>query len=839
MARSIPTAAATEAAKTTGAHPIRILEIQFAGGTQYFAGESLTSPVTASGKVKEWGTRKLDAAIGKVGGFGTFDVTLFDSDLSLKTAFDASPGLAGTHAYIHLYFSGTTWPGDRITEFGGVVTEPPSWTEASGTWRITISGFEDYHNQSLGKFVDRDTFPESVCTNCEGTFIPIVYGSPVSRVPACVVDRPGAAELAAQLNIHDSTLEIHRSAFDAGFTYGLTSSDDSTGGSEITLIVGFPGNFELITGFFASDDDTTFSITSRGAIQASGESPGTFGQGGDSYFLISKDDIEFPNQPRTGYPIWIDNDNTGEWVMYVTDYWYHEGDSIVVVKEMTNVTFKTGASWKLGRYKYNPQWGTGTPVYEVGTWTYAVNFLPSKSVDRVEAKGEVITPGSRGAKVERFFSYANTFYSVDLDNRSWNSGLGRDSGDPGITTVAINRPPTHYGFSDDNIFVTLKGITDDDSDLTPFTNPSDIINHLMTNSFLGGISSSLIDSTSFADAKSAISESFSLAITEEKQLGELVGDLARQAGCLLFWDQGKAFLERVSVTPESTVFTVDSGKYQRNSLSIGYVPAAEIATEVTGKFRTSPPSPERRIIRRSSDAAAQYGEHRQELNLWAYQTPVPVASIVERWLEYWIERHQTATFLVDLRAIALQPGDWVTLDIDSGNGTTLFDSVAARVVSVEQVSGNVIQQTMEHIRLTVESKLWDYTIESVEAPEDEDCEAPIEEPDIPDPTAPGYDNSPGQPGQPLPPQNTFPQPVAESSSGYSSGDESGDEQSTVDPSETCVRTLGGRPLSFFRTFNESRVQVLGHDANGCMKWYTVSSCDDSSSELTSSIEVSS
>lgn len=819
MARSIPSAAATKAALTTGAFPIRILELQFAAGTQYYAGETLSSPVTAAGKVTEWGTRKLTAVPGKVGGFGTFSVTLADPDLSLKTLFDTSPGLAGTQAFIHLFFDGTTWPTDRITEFGGVVTEPPSWSESDGTWKLTISGFEEYHDRQLGKFVDRNTFPESVCTDCEGSFIPIVYGSPVSRVPACVVDRPGAANLAAQLNIHDSTLEIHRSADAAGFTHD---------GSEINLVVGFPGNFELITGSFSGSSDTTFSITNRGAIQASGTSPGTFGTGGDSYFLISQSDITFPNQPRTGYPIWIDNDNDNQWIRYITDFWLHEGDSIVVVKEMTNVTFKTGAAWKLGRYPNDVQWLTGTPVYEVGTWKYAVNFLPSKSVDRVEARAQVVTPDSRGTKVDQFFSYDSSFYSVNLDDRTYNSNLGRESDEAGITTISINRPPTHYGFSEDNVFVTLKGIMEDDSTGSTLTNPSDIIKHLMNCPFLGGISDSLIDSTSFADAQSAISENFALAITEEKSLGQLVGDLARQAGCLLFWDQGKAFLERVSLTPGSTVFTVDSGKYVLGSLSIGYIAASEIATEVTGKFQTSPPSPERRIIRRSADAATQYGQRRQELNLWAYQTPEPVASIVERWLEFWLERHQTATFLVDLRAIALQPGDWITLDIDSGNGTALFDSVDARVISVEQQSANVMQQQMEHIRVSVELKLWNYTIQSVSAPTDEDCEAPLEEPDIPDPTAPGYDGSPAQPGQSLPPQNTFPQPVQNSSSGYSSGAQSGEEQSTPDPNETCVRTLGGRPLTYFRTYNASVVQVLGHDADGCVKWITVGSCDDDS-----------
>lgn len=44
---------------------------------------------------------------------------------------------------------------------------------------------------------------------------------------------------------------------------------------------------------------------------------------------------------------------------------------------------------------------------------------------------------------------------------------------------------------------------------------------------------------------------------------------------------------------------------------------------------------------------------------------------------------------------------------------------------------------------------------------------------------------------------------------------------------TCTMTIGGTDLGGLPSFNPLAVQVLGHDAAGCLKWFDVTACSTS------------
>lgn len=782
MARTLTSAALTETGKQTGAFPRRVLELQLSGGSVYYATEAFEPTglgVTTAARVLSWGDLQLQSEAGTIGGHGQLTVRLRDEDLALKTIFDAKPGVQNVHAYVHLWFSGTNWS-DRVTIFGGILSAPFSWDTETAAWSVTMKGFEHYFDTDLGQVLDREQWPEVMCDGeCEGSLIPIVYGSPCVRVPACVIDRPGTAKLGAYLGIHDATLTIHRTAGSSNFTTG----------ENINLIVGWPGNFELINGYFDDDSDTTFTILNRGAIQAAGSSPGVFASG-ERYFLLDREDLVDtwtgntinPDQSRVGWPIYVDNDADGNWVTFTVDHWFHTGFDQGVVREPAGITFKTGAIWKLARWPSDVYWLTGAPVFEIGSWTYACNFLPSTSVTRVEAKAEVDAHDSRGSRVTQFFQYDASRYSVTLNDKSYNAKLGRDAGADGITTITLDAPPPRYGVTDERIWVTQSRLS----------TAGEIIEDLLTSDALGGIDSGMVNSMTD-------STSLAFAITESgKKLNDVVADLAQQAGALLFWDGGKATLRSLSNTLDAgdNELTVTPANYAGQSLKIEAVPVANLPTEMAAKMKTSLPAPELQLLRTSSEAAGEYGRRRKALSLWGIQDIGTASSVTEFWLTYYLQRNRIVSFRAYLGALHLQPGDTITLDIDTGNGTVIFDSVLARVLSLRHIAGEPDSQRMESIEVTCEVKLWDWTIQSVANPQEEDCEEPLPEPDFYDPELPASkETTPNRPGIPHTP-NTPKRPTGADPPQFSSSSSSGESSSEGDSgfSDSVASSSGSSSL---------------------------------------------
>jgi hypothetical protein len=51
------------------------------------------------------------------------------------------------------------------------------------------------------------------------------------------------------------------------------------------------------------------------------------------------------------------------------------------------------------------------------------------------------------------------------------------------------------------------------------------------------------------------------------------------------------------------------------------------------------------------------------------------------------------------------------------------------------------------------------------------------------------------------------------------------EAGSPDDSESCRQTIGGEDFTKWSGWNGSAVQLLGHDENGCLKWFDVDACE--------------
>lgn len=692
MPRTLSSAATTEKNKQNGAVPLLVLEIQYGGlvGTKYYTDQDgAVFPVLVQSRVLEWGSIQSAAEPGRVGGYGSVTVKLADPDFALKSLFDAKAGIQNRLVFIHLWFAGTSWS-DRVTIFGGYVSTPTTFEDAAGNWSLSLHGNEDFLNPTIGLPLSRGIFPELNCELCEGA-IPIVYGDPCYRVPGCLIDGPGFSWLNQTLQITDDVLFIAVPATQAGFP------EDT----EITLAVGGDGYYErFVGGFYDSGNRRKFTIHSRGAIQAAGVIPGVEGIGGFNYILLPQSAFSHPEISRAGLPLFLTQ--SGQWYMLVMTQWKAVGDNIAVA---VGNDFNLGDGdevFKVSSYAQYPQYPAGTQVYQTGFARYVVNFLPSEGVDAVET-----VDGN-----QNWVTFNPAYYSVNLDDRDFNTALGRSSGDPGITTVTMSVTPAEMGVPDLKLYFTVRGCTADDSPSgSLLTGGPAIIEHLLTCPWLGNVPSSLLDSSSFTAAKASVTTPMAFAIRERKQINDLVGDLSQQAGCLLFWDGGKVVISPVSTSLSGSVMTLSSTNTFAGSTKIDVVDLHSLPTRNTGKFKMTCMSPEQQLIRESSTAIAEFGRRNEDIDLWAFQLPTSVALTCEFWLDYRLNMQRTVTVDVPLSALHLRPGDVVTLDLTTGSDGTLVDSLA-RVRSVSHALGDAVKGQGPKITLVLELFLFTLPVDT-------------------------------------------------------------------------------------------------------------------------------
>lgn len=717
MARTLTAATTTEKDKVTGAFPRRILEVQFASGTKFYSDEILTSPVACETElILNMGEISISSEAGKKGGMASVEITLSDEDLFWLQKNETKPGIQKTDAFLWTWFVGTSWATDRVLELGGMLTVPMKWEEKKAEYKVRLVGFEHVYDKPIGVLASVDIFPEINCSECENTLIPIAYGEPVYRVPACIVDRPGRAILASELNVvPDTTLTIASTAAEANFTTG----------SSITLIVGIGNRWEKITGSFASGGTSTFVITSRGAIQAEGTIPGFYASGGQQFITVTRTDLTNPDTSRAGYPLYL-QEAGGDWFIIPITHWKQSGVNQVVAPK-GNLTLVTGDDWKIGTVAgWIPVWPPGSYVYELGTFKYAVNFLPSQAVLRIEARTPVNIGG--GDRKSLWLEINPIYYTVNLNDKSYNAELGRDPvTDDGITSVTLLYSPTQLGLDSDMIWTTLNGI-EQDPDATPasgtISNPSDVLYHLLTNPWLGNVPSVRVNSASFTTAKALIDTKMSFALFDERQqLNDLLVDLAYQANSLLFVDAGEYTMVKL-VRP--LTLAMEELRITRNelggqkSLLIEDRDVKQYITELSSRFRPAIPATEMILTRDSVDGKTDFGIQRDEMDLWAYQFPTSVALTTEFWLEYLLETNRRVTFTTYLNALHIQPGDMITLDIEDGAGNKILNCVFTQVVSIKRTLGDLKAKKVESATITVEFKMYDYTI-SASVPSDVGC----------------------------------------------------------------------------------------------------------------------
>lgn len=751
--------------RRTGASFTRILQIHWDGPDEnpvYYGDADGTLPgdVPVLGRVRTWGPLSLQAEPGRIGGHQQIQIELQDPDHALLTRMKGD-FVDKRLVRIFLWFHGTSWATDKVCLFAGTINGNIAYNDTQATWQFSVKGAESLYDKTLGIEINRKSFPQILCNQCSGQIIPIVFGANVRRIPCCPLGRPPATMLTRQLNILDDLMFLSRSVADMGLEFETV----------YTVTVGFPDAYETFTIAFHETDqpssagsagdldgDSVAQILSRSSTLAAGTSIGPYGENGLSFFTIDETDLPEPDRNLMGF-ILVANLGDDGWNSFVIDQWIDSGNGRALVIEPENLDFTTGQLWKiLSTPGTIPQWPVGTPVNVGQDWTFCVSHLPLASVDLVEVRGK---PAS-GANQLRYYELAGEDYTVTLDNKTFNASLGRESGDPGVTTVSISFAPSQWGGDEDVLYITATAEK---------TAPIEILTELLQNEWLGNIDPAQYP-VDLTGAESDVVPAF--AITQPAQLHETVSDLAQQFGLLLFWDAGKVCLRSVKEWSAlgTAVHTLDVDNFLQGSFGLTIKEGAAETNRLVAKWKPScSAAKEFRYIREAPAAIEIFGEKTKEMNFWALQDKTSVGDMATFWLRYWLGMQREVKLTGFLDALQVQPADTVQVTYHRPDDDRVIIDDKAVVTSMTHTPGDAMTQQMETIELTTVHRGQEWSVSAV--PDDQECSIengvdevipeeehdndedtgdigfppwpPGPDPGIPTPNHPGWPQPPGSP----------------------------------------------------------------------------------------------
>lgn len=722
--------ASTELKRKNGSFPVLALLINHDSGRRVYTDQdvSITGiPVTPEVRIVEWGSIDQQIDPERVGGFASAQIKLQDADDAVAALFATSPGIQSTVCELSILYwipdpAGVlpdtlqSWSDRTIIDRGTFAA--PKFEAKDKVWTCEFRNLASFYDRSIGFRLDQNSFADIRCSAEEGKILPIPFGDPVFRVPTVMIERPGEDAIGeAILEQHDATFNLINDGADTAFT---------TDGTVKTYYIGYQYNYEEVEGYFADEVNhpKTITITSRGSILASGTSSGRFASGGFQFFTIDQADLADHTIPRIGNPFWIFID--GAWKGLIVTQWKLEG-SVVVIGYLGAFENDAGIGtpWKLGRWPgYIPRWPPGTPVYEEGDFVYALSHLPVKSVEKIEARARIQATGG-GEPQAQWYSMTSSSYTVDLDNRTYNTQLGRSSADPGLATITVDRPPTTYGFEDNRLFATMRGILHNATD--PATTAPQVIKAIAQSRWLGDFDSDHVDATVLDSSTASINVAF--AITEERKLAELLGEIAFNGGCGVFWDQGIIHCEEWPQQGSGTGYQITP------SNAAGYptkeiVNLEDIYTEAVAIWRPYAEAKEYRYMRKSTAGAAALGRRVKEFEFRLLQRPTAVAAALNQWF-HWYLNTQVRLTCDDIMPAFLETSllDFAAIEWTLPTSTPIsHDGVVVRsgIVFPDLQAGKTLAA-----KTTLLGNLWPYTIDAVTLPSDDECEpSPSDVPEI-------------------------------------------------------------------------------------------------------------
>lgn len=664
MARTLTASATTEKNKQSGAKPLLLVKIEFGGavGTKWYGDDDLSTPVAVSGRVVNAGEIDLRLSDNGLQAVSDITVQLADGDGTLLGYLDTVVW-ALKRATVYQHFIGNN-ESDLVPLLSGYIDGAPVWRDADGTVEFEVTDITTGYNTTIGRAATKDDFPY-MPEESEGKILPVVYGRVEDLRPVQVT---GGVK---------GTLNNYLKPGDEYFV--LDNGEAFPQDEEITVRV----SGEYIRGTVSG---RKFTISERNAALYSGTTtPNTSNNVHNVY------DYNAPDRDGLFNGMWLHIDGrypskifqyyggTGKYELGVL-LWGLDGEAGNWIEAGVEYSVR-GCNTVCFRYA-----GATVELAEASGVTYVVADHAGTEVHKIRAKikRQVTLAPDKTEEREIEIDVPEEYYAVDYEDTTSFPGLGR-----AVTTIYFPVPLTQLTgeetWASDDILVELTG--------HGVANPAEVIKHLAENS--GEIPAENIDDDSFAAAAASLTwRRFGFALTEERRLTELLGDLAFQAQSRLLVIGGVIHLFYLDDCPGSPLLAIGD---DRSDSTVGnrldtiertWTPLSDLWSEITcqyGQRLGGEETEEKKFTLKDDAAEDEFGRRvGTEMNFWAYPKMSHAKATAQYYLNHQSRVWETPRMGCYLDAVELVPLDWVTI------GTLKFwnDGQQAKITQVRNVSGD-------------------------------------------------------------------------------------------------------------------------------------------------------
>lgn len=736
MARTIPAAALTELAKNLGTEPINIIEIEWVDGQRISYADRDIDP-GIKGTILE--VSDLDDVIDITGGGTSQQITLKLSDISgeLKDVLDSND-IHKRPCWVYQWFEGLALT-DKFLIFRGQISSPISWNESARTLQFDI--ITQLEDKETGFSPEEGQFPE-IPSEMIGVPWPMVFGT-VLDMPTVNINKsisgttqsgvgivsgrefvPGGNESGGGIITNGGTglggSFTHDNSDEAGLgvSLALAAEQSSVMALAASSYRGIPGaeaaeaRDALLQGVNDISAQSSASLAELDGVRrdyagmvndqvaalATGEGPNTIKiLGGEDFPQGVPVRVQIGAGIFTGVfdcqTFRIQNREHPENQQLAQDAF--DAALEVTVSPGGGGPFDVSAVGFGGQIFRNHGFIIGAPIVrraETGNilqhfWAEAGSEV--RLADDQEQNFIVsIVPGTV-LTVKAYKQFEGVKRLVNIPNNLWvqvNRDYSLNTGD--VATVRLTQRLSSLegqGWEDD-IYVIFQ------SSIGP--NTVAIMEWLILH-----YSTLTTDAASFADVTTKLTPFPShFAVFDRRQVIDLLKDIAFQARCAIFINDGKYFLKYLPVEPSSEA-TITESDVVHQTLSVGLTPTEELVTKMDVTWRPTY-APEiqgdkvdsKFILRHN---VAKYGVQEQSFDWFIYAQPDIIRKAATFWMIRLSNTWKKMTFETKLNLLNVETLDGVTLDF-AGN----FAGSSSYTGIVENATYNSTDNTISFEILT-------------------------------------------------------------------------------------------------------------------------------------------
>ena len=631
------------------------LEIGGAVGTKWLAdckkgsGDASTWD-NADARITSWGT--IASALAETGQYtpvGDVQIVIDDKDRMWHGHFHNTE-FQGQTVTIYQHFQGLL-EADLLVIFKGTICDAPHFDDSGRLLTLRLRDFSRKFSKTLGNLAHKDDF-SGVLGEHTDAMLPVVFGE-MKRSPCIGTDLGPMCRLIRRCTWSHTKLFVdNSSAFPQN--------------TPITIRI----HNEIIEGSFAGN---TFTATQRAAdlvTDAIVDAP---------VDQQSFDDLALSANSATYVGYWvkivhadinhgfgayrriIGYDGTKRRVTYEHPPFIEEGVGPWVIPKGTvySITSEhrdcTGMAHDAGSLVY----------YSQSEYVYVIADHPCKAVDLVEGYGRtraVSGDGRNTIAVERddYLRIEPDWYTVNTNDARYSSILGHN-----VTTLSFGRLPQEFlaHLSHNKLWADVDGAeTAGDGSGTVIENPSDVVKQLLTRGQWGGLSGSDYDSATFVTAKTITNYlNMAFAITEQRDILDVVADLAWQARCALNWKDGIAHLDVLWNKMGTAAATLTANDFDaERRITQEFSSIEDVASELNAIYHDR--LERKTVLVKDASVEAALGRRKRERDFWAFRIPNYVKSAAIFWLNRWKNIYEIARLHSFLDVLELEAADTISID---------------------------------------------------------------------------------------------------------------------------------------------------------------------------------